>query len=192
MLHADLIQDSSEGPSDTSLLEACGRGDREAFATLFDRHSRAVYATAFAVVRDRPDAEEVLSDAFMLLWRKRHSVDFFGDSLLPWLLVTARNLARNRLRAARGTIEFDDELRLGNSLTTEEQIARRELDRQLSGVIDALDPIDREIIQLCLVDGLSYQQAATRLGITHSSVRNRLSRSKNVLRTQLSAKETDQ
>ena len=179
-------------PSDSSLLEACGRGDRGAFSALFDRHSRAVFATAIAVVKDRPDAEEVLSDAFMLLWRKRASIDFFGDSLLPWLLVAARNLARNRVRAATGSLSFDDDISLHDTKTTEDQVAQRDLVRQLDAVIAGLTSLDREIVQLCLVDGLSYEQAAARLGITHSAVRNRLSRSRTVLRTQLIPKETDQ
>lgn len=192
MPRANMMPDSPDDLSDTSLLLAGADGDRAAFATLFDRHSRAVFATAIAVVRDRPDAEEVLSDAFMLLWRKRHEIEFFGDSLLPWLLVTARNLARNRVRSMRGNLSYDDDISLVDTLTTEDHVARRQLDRLLSSVIGALDPIDREIIQLCLVDKLSYQQAAQRLGLTHSSVRNRLSRSKSQLRSQLSTKETDQ
>jgi RNA polymerase sigma factor (sigma-70 family) len=180
-----------EVPTDSVLLDACGEGDRAAFASLFDRHSRPVFATAFAVVKNRADAEEVLSDAFMLLWRKRTSIEFFGDSLLPWLLVTVRNLARNRVRAAAGTLSFDEDIGLGDSLSTEDLVAQRELEQQLDSVIGELSALDREIVQLCLVDGLSYEQAADRLGITHSSVRNRLSRSRTALRAQLNPKETD-
>ncbi len=192
MSNVDLMAEPDGEPSDSSLLAACGGGDRAAFSVLFDRHSRAVFATAIAVVRDRADAEEVLSDAFLLLWRKRSAIDFFGDSLLPWLLVTARNLARNRVRTVTGSLSFDDEIRLGDAISTEEQVARRDLERQLSAVIADLTALDREIVQLCLVDGLSYEQAGARLGITRSAVRNRLSRSRTTLRSQLKSQETDQ
>jgi RNA polymerase sigma factor, sigma-70 family len=58
----------------------------------------------------------------------------------------------------------------------------RELSRRLEALIRTLSPLDQRIVQLCLVDSLSYEQVAAQLGIAHGSVRNRLSRSKKQLR----------
>jgi RNA polymerase sigma factor (sigma-70 family) len=172
--------------TDAELLLDSEPGDRQAFGTLFDRHSRAVYATAFAVVQDAADAEELLSDAFLLLWRKRASIELFGDSVVPWLITTVRYLAKNKRRTTRfSAVPLDDEIATNRMPSVERAVELRLLSQQLDVLIEGLTPIDRQIVRLCLVDGLSYEQAAERLGVTHATVRNRLSRSKKQLRVSL-------
>jgi RNA polymerase sigma-70 factor (ECF subfamily) len=150
---------------------------------LFGRHSRAVYATAFAVIRNPRDAEELLSDAFLLLWRKRETIEFLGESLLPWLITTVRYLAKNKQRASRfSAILFDEAKDTGRAASLETTMELRDLSQQIETLVGALPPIDQRIVQLCLVDNLTYEQAAISLGLTHASVRNRLARSRKQLR----------
>jgi RNA polymerase sigma factor (sigma-70 family) len=183
MRSVPLMDDATEARTDAALLAGGESGERELFGVLFDRHSRAVYATAFALVHNPADAEALLSDAFLLLWRKRASIEFFGDSLLPWLITTVRYLARNRNRSSRfSTVQLNDEIDAGRSPSAESTAEAWELSRQLDALICTLDPLDQRIVQLCLVDRLSYEQAASQLGIAHGAVRNRLSRSKKQLR----------
>lgn len=85
--------------SDVELFALVRRGNRQAFRALFRAHQRTVYWAAFSVVRSRPDAEEVLQDAFLTLWNKRAGIHLVGESLVPWLVTTARYLALNRRRS---------------------------------------------------------------------------------------------
>ena len=87
-----------DAADESTLLGELAEGGEGALAALFERHRRAVYAQAFMETGSRADAEEVLQDAFLLLWQKRRRIRLVGGSVLPWLLVTARNLARNRRR----------------------------------------------------------------------------------------------
>ena len=166
--------------TDAELLAAAD-GDTRVFGALFDRYARVVFAAAFVIVEDRHAAEEVMSDAFMVLWRKRESI-VLADTVLPWLLTTARYLARNKQRGARRDVELNEELLASTAPSAEHVAAVHDLNRQLAEIVEALPPLDRSIVGLCLVDGLSYEAAAARLGISHGTVRNRLSRSRSTMR----------
>ena len=76
-------------------------GDHDEFGVLFEQHARAVYNHAFRLTGNWSTAEEVVSLTFLEAWRLRGTVRPEGDSLLPWLLGIALNVARNASRAAR-------------------------------------------------------------------------------------------
>jgi RNA polymerase sigma factor (sigma-70 family) len=182
---APLPELTAEPVSDDDLLGRCIRGERHAFGILFDRHSRAVYATAILVVRNATDAEEVVSDAFVTLWRKRENIRILDGSVLPWLITTARFEALNRRRATRQSLSLDDEIDTHRSVAADVTVAELALSQQLDAVINQLAFVDRQIVLLCLVDELSYEDAAQHLGLTHATVRNRLHRARKQLRKDL-------
>jgi RNA polymerase sigma factor (sigma-70 family) len=173
--------------TDEDLIARSTVGDRRGFGDLFDRHSRVVYGLALTALRTHTDAEDVVSETFLTLWRKRNRVTFIEGSVLPWLIVTTRHHALNRRRfnARAAALSLDDDIDTGAVASTEDIAAYNELSTQLDSLIGQLAPLEQQIVQLCLVDNLSYQQAARQLGISHSSVRNRLSRARTELRQQL-------
>jgi RNA polymerase sigma factor (sigma-70 family) len=181
---------------DGELLCLVQSGDREAFRLLFRRHQQAVYLTAARVLRSPTDAEEIMQDTFLTLWNKRSTITLVGESTLPWLVTTARFLALNRHRAtARIRSEsLDDAAHLAvDGPLPEEAALAREQAELLDALIAEMPQVDQEILNLCLIDELSYAQAARQLGITHGAVRNRLSRLKGRLRSHLEpSKEAQQ
>jgi RNA polymerase sigma-70 factor (ECF subfamily) len=76
-------------------------GDPDAFGTLFDEHSRAVYNLAFRLTGSWTAAEESVSLTFLEAWRLRARVEPAGGSLRPWLLGITVNVTRNHIRAVR-------------------------------------------------------------------------------------------
>jgi RNA polymerase sigma factor (sigma-70 family) len=169
-------------------------GDRESFRALFRLHMRSVYWAAFGVLQSRADAEEVMQDAFMTMWDKRSTIELVGESTLPWLVTTARYLALNRRRAEdrrrRDPLDPDVEL-LERALGPEGAAVANEAKQHIEEVMAQMPLVDQEIFWLCLVGDLSYKQAARQLGISHGSVRNRLSRLKMRLRSELSLLKGD-
>lgn len=173
---------------DQAEIERLRRDDRDALAELYRRHAGAVYWSAFGVLRSRSDSEEMAADAFLTLWTRRHEVEFFGGSALPWLVVTVKNLSRNRLRAneRRVVANLDDATELAHDgLSVEDLASLEEAMDLIDSVVARLPPTDRSIFELCLVEHLSYKEAAARLGLTHGSVRNRLSRVRHRLQREL-------
>jgi RNA polymerase sigma-70 factor (ECF subfamily) len=78
---------------------------------LYDRHSRAVFRLAYALLRDPDDARDIVQDTFGLAWRKRHTITLLNGSALPWLLATARLTAlaarRRRDHRASRSVKLD-------------------------------------------------------------------------------------
>lgn len=180
---ADHVED------DEALLLRLRDGDDAALSELHERHVRTVYLLARSQVDAASDAEEVTQDAFLLLWRKCRRIDLAGTSCLPWLLTTANYLALNVQRASRRRAQRITTALRGDDFTSPREVdaeAARNLElEQVRRIVAALPQIDQDVFRLCMVEGLSYKQAAYQLRTSHSAVRNRLSRVRGALRKQM-------
>ena len=181
-------QTGTSAVDDRPAIERLRNDDRAAVAELYHRHAGAVYWNAWGVLRSRPDAEEMTADAFLTLWTRRREIEIFGNSALPWLVVTVKNLSRNRRRAndRRRTEGLDAVEELPATAPSVEDLAA--LDEAMTlirGVVEQLSPTDQSIFRLCVVQQLAYKEAATRLGLKHGSIRNRLSRIRHRLQREL-------
>lgn len=180
-----------ESGGDRLLLDRAARGDRAAFGQLYDRHVRPVYWQTYGVLRDDREAEDATQDVFVTAWSKIRAVTLVDESMLPWLLVTARYTALNaaRSRRRRRSDELDD-------VRAEEQMVEDEVETglvraEIDKAVAALSTVDRRLYQLCLAGDHTYEAAARELGVSHSAVRNRLSRLRTRLRADLrSLRET--
>jgi len=162
--------------------EVSPRGSGEAWvAQQFDTHASAVFRLAYAELKDPQEAQDVLQDTFVVAWRKRQSIELIDHSALPWLLTTARYicLARKRTEVRRRTDTVPPERLL--------DIAAGDPDDGLAveAVLAGLESTEREVVELVLVEGLSYTEAAERLGLSISATGKRLQRARDRLRTQL-------
>jgi len=164
-------------------------GDGGAYAILFRKHEDRVYRRALSVVGDVHGAEDITSVAFFELWRKRRSVRVVDGSVLPWLLVTTVNLARNQ---RRGSIRYRDLVaRLPRQeAPNAESIAlanaeTRILGIRLSEAFARVSSADVALLVLTALDGLSITDAATALGIKPGTARMRLSRARERLQATL-------
>lgn len=182
-----------DGPvtGDHELLARAASGDRSAFAQLYDRHVRPVYWQVYGVLRDEREAEDATQDVFVTMWNKIRTITLVDESVLPWLLVTARYTALNahRSRQRRRSTALDAELADGSAVEDEVEagLVRAEIDKATA----ALSPIDRRLYELCVAGDHTYEMAARELGVSHAVVRNRISRLRARLRADLrSMRET--
>jgi len=154
-------------------------GDGEAFGRVFDRHRDRIRRHARGLTPSPTEAEDVVSVTFLEVWRRRDSVRFVDQSLLPWLLRTATytcmNLARSerRHRAALARIPAAEPSPDPADLVRDGDVFR---------VMRGLSLRDQEIITLCVLQDLSTEDAARLLGVRPSSARSRLSRARARLR----------
>jgi RNA polymerase sigma factor (sigma-70 family) len=157
-------------------------GDSEAFAALFDLHKERVYRHALRLLSNVHDAEDVTAGAFLELWRRRASVRLVEGSVLPWLLVTVTNLARNSARSLRRYRALLAALPRsapspGPSEVTVDEIEEAQAER-LRAALRSLSPADSAIIALTAFEGFSPSQAASALGISDGAARARLHRAR--------------
>jgi RNA polymerase sigma factor (sigma-70 family) len=163
-------------------------GDPEAFAELFDLYARAVYNHAFRLTAQLSCADDVVSATFLEAWRLRGKLDEDGGSLRPWLLGIATNIARNmsrsdrRYRAAVLRFSPEDFMVVDHSSRV---ISRVDDTRRLHRALSALATLnhkEREVVTLCLWEGLDYVSAAKAIGVPVGTIRSRLSRARAKLK----------
>jgi RNA polymerase sigma-70 factor (ECF subfamily) len=178
-------------------LTRAQEGDRSAFAILYDRHVRPVYWQAYSVVHDAGEAEEVTQDVFVTAWRRIRAITPVDESLLPWLMVTARYTALNASRRAsrrQRNDPLDDDVLEGAAAAdspVEREIEAAQVRAEIDKAVAALAENDRRLYVLCVEGDRTYEQAARELGVSHAVVRNRLHRLRTRLRADLrSMRET--
>src|SRR6476659_6764726 len=173
---------AGEDPSDEALLVRIVSGDRDAFAALYRRHRADVYRFAMHISGSHPVADDVTQDVFMAVIQHAGRYRPERAAVLPWLLGIARNHVR-RVLDQRPTVTLpDDESTAGRTLVVEPDplggLARRR-------AVLALPVKYREVVVLCDLQELTYDDAATALGCAIGTVRSRLHRGRALLASRL-------
>jgi RNA polymerase sigma factor (sigma-70 family) len=177
--------DEEDERYDVELLIQVRGGDIAAFAELYRRYASIVLRYAWGTLRERGAAEDVTQDTFVVVWAKRMSARIVADSLLPWILAIAKNASSNELRKQRRR-GYSSEEELQNHpgrLSPFEDLAWMQL------AVEKLSLIDRELCRLCLVEGLTFREAAHLLESTEGAVSKRVQRARLRLRVSLGIEE---
>ena len=165
-------------------------GDSNAFVAIFDLHRDRVYRHALRLTANVHDAEDVTAGAFLELWRRRMSVRVVDQTVLPWLLVTTTNVARNQARALRRYRTLIDALpRVEVSRSAEDEVLERVVARRtvarVREALSELSPADASLISLTAFEDFSPAQVAQVLGISATAARTRLHRARARMATEL-------
>jgi len=167
-----------------ALLAASGQGDRRAFQQVYQLSSPRLYGIALRMLRQREQAEEVLQEAFVAIWRKASHYQPERGEPLAWMASIVRNRAIDRLRA---------EKRAPNTVATLDDIPEARLAEDLSGLgddglagcLEQLKADQRGAIILAYYHGLTHEELAAHfdapLGTVKSWVRRGLIRLKDCL-----------
>src|SRR5213082_1310679 len=93
--------------TDSMLISRIRSGDEDALAALHDRYSQVVYSVAMRVLGETTQAEDILQEIFLQLWRNPQTFDSNRGSLGAWLAVIARHRAIDHLRRRRPESDID-------------------------------------------------------------------------------------
>lgn len=188
-----LVVRSNEGEPAT--WAAALDNDGDAFAAIFDLHRDRVYHHALRMTANVHDAEDVTAATFLELWRRRKSVRVVEGSVLPWLIVTATNLARNLARGLRRYRALIAALPRSEDSRSAEDVALGRIEEmriaaQVREALSALAPSDAALISLTVFEHYSPAQAAVALGISDGAARTRLHRARTRMATTIEALAT--
>lgn len=183
------------GQTDEQLWLSVVRGDGVAFAAVFDRHGDRVWRHAWRLMQHRQDTEDVVAAAFAEAWRSRKRVRIVDDSVLPWLLVTTTNCARNARRSLRRNERLIAHIPVGPDAADTADVAADRLERLDVGsaVAQALRELpekDARLISLVLLEEIPLPEAAQALGVSYGAAKTRIHRAKQRLRAILEASGT--
>lgn len=181
--------------NDAELVEAFRGGDEAAFAELVERYTQKVGNLSMRLTRNSEDAEEVMQDVFVTVYRKIGC--FEGKSQFSsWLYRITVNTSFMKLRRRRNTplVSFEEvsptvrESWVGTGSENSDVnfiSSRHELREALEGAISRLPDEYRAIFVLRDIDGLSNQDVGEILGLSVPAVKSRLHRSRLMLRKKL-------
>ena len=167
----------SRDDDDGALVRAIARGDEHALARVYDVHGPRVYGLALRVAGQAAEAEEVMQDVFMTLWRTADRFDPAKGSLGGYLVTLARNRAIDRVRARKGRRLIADGLApesfAGPAGTPADRASIVEQGLRARSALLALPPPERQVLELAYFDGLSQTEIADRLGDALGTVKGR-------------------
>jgi RNA polymerase sigma-70 factor (ECF subfamily) len=173
--------------SDEVLLPALARGDERAFLVVYRRRQASIYRYALHLCSDIDVAAEVVQETFLTLLRDAARLDASRGTVLAWLFAVARNQVLRQLRSRRQHLSLDDEdqselVAAGCVVTDVEQ---EQLSGRLREVMATLPPVYREVLVLCDMQELSYEEVAAIAGCPLGTVRSRLHRARAMLAEKL-------
>jgi len=151
-------------------------------------HQERVHSYATYMLRDSAEAQDVAQEALIRMWR--HQAEILPLSAKSWLMRTAHNLCIDRIRRRKARSEADDgESVLSFASDTAPgpgKLAQsQDLGRLIRQSLDALTPRDRAVVVMREVQGLPYEEIADILGLPLGTVKARLHRARERLRTRL-------
>jgi RNA polymerase sigma-70 factor (ECF subfamily) len=185
--------ETSTEAQDHQLLQAAKSGDREALATLLEKHQQRVFGFGMKMCGDPEDAKDVAQET--LLAAVRTLRNFRGDaSITTWLYTIARSFCVKKHRRTKGAPAQHEALNEAGTETTsepalspEQMLLGHETRNIVAAALDALEPDAREVVLLRDIEGLSAPEVAQVTGLSVAAVKSRLHRARTSLREQLLA-----
>lgn len=168
----------ADGPDLAGLLKRSARGDRAAFAELYDATARRVYGLTLRVVRDPAQAEEVAQDAYLEIWRTASRFDRTRGSAISWLLTIAHHKAVDRVRSAEAASRREETYQQQNQgvehdVTAEAAHASLEA-RRVRAALAGLTDAQREAIELAFFGGYTHTEVAGLLDLPLGTAKTRI------------------
>ena len=168
-------------PTVASTVALAGAGDEAAFARLVATYHADMARVAFAACGDRDLAEDAVQAAWLIAWKKLHSLRD-PERVRSWLLAVTANEARQLVRRRHGpVVEIDVDVAADRRADPATGIERLDLRRALA----RLTPDDRTLLALHYAVDLSSEELGAAVGTSPSTARKRQSRAIDRLRKEL-------
>jgi RNA polymerase sigma-70 factor (ECF subfamily) len=165
-----------------ALLRWVARGDRDAFATVYDLTKTRVYGLVVRVLRDPGYSEETTQEVFLEVWRTASEYDPAKGSALAWLMTMAHRRAVDRVRAEQagsrresryGAATAEPATAAAHDPVADSAIAGDER-RRVAECLDGLTDAQRQCIELAYYEGLTYSEVSQRLAANLSTIKSRI------------------
>lgn len=169
-------EDSRE--ADGALVARVKSRDAEALALLYDRHAARLMGLAQRILGDTGEAEEVLQEVFIYVWKAAATFDPSRGPVLAWLLVATRSRAIDRVRARRpafraGLRSVAEAPETAAPGDLEAESGARQWENLCRSAIAELPQDQRQVLELAYFEGLTQQEIAARTATPLGTVKTR-------------------
>lgn len=172
---------------DARLLAAIAREDQHALATLYRRHGGLIYSLLFRMLENEMEAQEIMQDTFVHIWRNAAKYDSSRSSPVAWMIMITRGRAYDRLRArARrkvGLAAYEREVAsLEVDVNAVRDADRNELAEVCASALNQLEEPQARALQLAFLRGWTHEEIAGAIGEPLGTVKTRIRRGLLALR----------
>jgi RNA polymerase sigma-70 factor, ECF subfamily len=164
--------------ADEDLISLVEAADAEAFATLYDRHSRAAFSLAYRMMGERQASEDLAQDAFLKVWRNASSYRADRGSVRTWILSIVHNRGIDQIRslASRRRTQEKIEASAPRSQPSEAfaETLRNSQRDQVREALDTLPPEQLKILELAYFSGYTHVEISDLLRLPLGTVKGRM------------------
>jgi RNA polymerase sigma-70 factor (ECF subfamily) len=169
-------------------LSAIAGGDKTALRVLYERHAGLLFSLALKILGNRSDAEDVLQETFLQVWKSAGSYDDKRSKPLSWLVLLARSRGIDRLRSRQSygrVTEAVQAIEPEMPPSPTQQAASSEAQTLVRQALSSLPPEQRTPVEMAYFGGLTQAEIAQRLGQPLGTVKTRMRAAMMRLREQL-------
>jgi RNA polymerase sigma-70 factor (ECF subfamily) len=167
---------------DEMLMQEITQRRQQALKELYSRYSRSLRALIGSVVHEESEADDVLQESFLQIWREAHHYSPKAGKPLGWVITIARRRAIDRVRRRdsyrRAKQRFEDEIKPQTQSRrtgkTDAEVTQSDLRTFLGKQLQTLPPVQREAVELAYFSGLSQREIAATTNTPLGTVKTRL------------------
>jgi RNA polymerase sigma-70 factor, ECF subfamily len=171
------LQPDSGQTTDVELLKAVARGDEQALAQLYDNYRVILFGLLIRILNSREEAEDVLQEVFLQVWRRARDFDETRGKPFTWLVTLARSRAIDRLRSlgARDRVAQASVREASEEVSDAARDTFRSEQRALvTSALSQLPEEQKRPLVLAYFDGLTQSEIAAKLGAPLGTVKTRM------------------
>jgi RNA polymerase sigma-70 factor, ECF subfamily len=170
---------------DAEIVVALARGDRRALGQLYDKYASFLMSLAMRIVRERREAEDLLHDVFLEVWKSAVDYDPARGRVRTWLAIRMRSRALDRQKSARVSRQASGP---EGEAALERQVSDAAADtgpdaQRVRSALGGLSADQRQVIELAYFDGLSCSEIASTIRVPIGTVKSRMAAAMGRLRT---------
>jgi RNA polymerase sigma-70 factor (ECF subfamily) len=176
--------------AEVQLIRALAKGDSQALSRLYDQYSPILLAVAHRILGSGKEAEDLLHDVFLEVWRHAADYDRSRGSVRAWLLMRMRSRALDRKRAqGRSRVVLMDNGQLPDGEAQVEDPSLAPDRATVRRAVAELPADQRVVLELGYFEGLTSAEIAERVDIPIGTVKSRVARGLSTLRTEIMGEE---
>ncbi|MFO7447113.1 MAG: sigma-70 family RNA polymerase sigma factor [Ignavibacteriaceae bacterium] len=170
--------------TDIELMQRVAGYDSKALEALYNRYASILFTVIKKIVTDEKIAEEVLSDVFVIIWRKINYFDFNTRNVYTWLVTLTRNKAVDvvkRMHSGEGVDEYTEEYenqfiipRLSHEIDSLDLRTALNVKDGVEKALNSLTDAQQYVIYLAYYEGLNEKEIAAKLNIPVSTVKSKI------------------
>jgi RNA polymerase sigma-70 factor, ECF subfamily len=169
---------TADSASIVHLIQRIANQDRDAFSQLYDRFSTLVFTLAMRMLKVRSDAEDILEEVFVQVWRQAQGYSAEHGSPEAWIVNIARSRAIDKVcslrRTGRSFILTEDPPPSESGKNVESWVAESEVRMAMNSALANLPQAQRKVLELAYLDGLTQTEIAKHLAEPLETVKTRM------------------